>query len=533
MNTAELILFSRTYLEMAALLALGGGLLSGLSLAVQKYKVPMRFRTLLGLGQLVILFSLLLPVGMFSLPRHALFRPSVQVWSGAHRERVPDYAWVSTAPESANVDPRVSGLLIRERGLVAALLLFFAGFLAQGAAFAIRLQRLRRGLKGYPVVRRQGAVWILAASEIGSPFSFWSPGHCVIALPMDFLANRQDLMMALRHEARHHRNGDTRWAWLHELLKAAFFWNPAVYFLTRQISQIQEFACDEFLIGHRKLSPQAYGSCLVRAAESAIHSRLVPVGTAGMAESLNGSTLKRRIAMLFNDRKSESRWAFAAIAAGTLTVMVSLAYASQSLVQDRALTLDEAREYAKKAIVGTEVPIDINDRVLAKLNMFVGTPEGRKWASSALSRVPNYRGLIEQKASEYGMPEELIAIAMYESALDNDAVSPKAKSKGIWQFIAATARRYDLKVTDQQDERTDPEKETVAAMRLLGDLHGEFKDWRLAFMGYNEGQQHVNELITRYGTRDPWALERIDPYGGYLSGAIAMMIIYKNPSLIH
>lgn len=49
---------------------------------------------------------------------------------------------------------------------------------------------------------------------------------------------------------------------------------------------------------------------------------------------------------------------------------------------------------------------------------------------------------------------------------------------------------------------------------------------------YNEGESEVARLIKAYHTRDAWELERISSRESYLSGAIAMMIILKNPSLI-
>jgi membrane-bound lytic murein transglycosylase D len=146
----------------------------------------------------------------------------------------------------------------------------------------------------------------------------------------------------------------------------------------------------------------------------------------------------------------------------------------------------------------------------------------------------NYRTMIDQRTAQSKLPEELIAIAMYESGFRNDLTSrPPSSARGIWQFIATTARTYGLIVSPELDERIDPSKETDAAMKYLGDLDNEFQDWRLALKAYNEGEQHVSELIAKYGTRDPWTLERADSPEGYLSGAIAMIVIFKNPSLVN
>lgn len=112
------------------------------------------------------------------------------------------------------------------------------------------------------------------------------------------------------------------------------------------------------------------------------------------------------------------------------------------------------------------------------------------------------------------------------------ATPPPYRAAGIWQFISATARKYDLVVNDKVDERLNAEKETDAAMRYHRDLFNLFQDWRLALKAYNEGERRVRQLIDEHGTRDPLELERISTTESYLSGAIAMMIILKNPSLL-
>jgi soluble lytic murein transglycosylase-like protein len=338
------------------------------------------------------------------------------------------------------------------------------------------------------------------------------------------------MRIALKHELQHHRAGDTRWLYVLEFLKALFFWNPWVYALSSTLSQIQEFACDEFLIGHRKISTHAYGHCLLQVAQSAIQPRRIWAGTARMSGKMESSHLKRRVEMLFRYRSSGSSRALVLIALGTFSLMASLAYASRSAIQDRAITLAEAKTYAQ---VASSIPLNVNELVVEKLNRFVGTPEGRTFLRNAFDRLPQYQSMIEKKARAYGLPEELVAIAMFESGLQNDAVSPAPyRAAGLWQFVPETARRYGLTVNATQDERLQSEKETDAAMSYLRDLYNIFQDWRLALKAYNEGESRVLQLIEQYKTRDAWELERASTRESYLSGATAMLIIYKNPSLM-
>jgi hypothetical protein len=405
---------------------------------------------------------------------------------------------------------------------------------ASGALFLFRLAKLRRFLSRQLRLRSIGRARVLVTDETESPFSAWAFSAAFVVIPVRFLESRSELAIVLRHELQHLRSRDTHWLYLHELLKVAFFWNPAVRALARWIAEAQEFACDETLVGHQRVSPQAYGRCLLKAAETAVRAQSRWVGTAGMAAPRNGITLGRRIEMLFQYQEKPRRRTVAAVVfIGAMAVLSTLAYASRSAIQERGLTLQEAQALARKTGTGMKVPLDMNELVLAKLNRYVATAGGRKYVREAFERLPEYKAMIDKKTKEHGMPEELIALAMYESGFRNNLVSPPPHlAAGIWQFIPATARTFDLKVSDTVDERRDPEKETVAAMRFLSQLHDEFGDWRLAFKSYNEGPKRVAGLIEKHGTRDPWVLERADTRESYLSGVIAMMLIYRNPSLV-
>jgi beta-lactamase regulating signal transducer with metallopeptidase domain len=59
--------------------------------------------------------------------------------------------------------------------------------------------------------------------------------------------------------------------------------NPAIYFWNRWIYEIQEFACDEALIGRRRVNSQAYARCLVEVAQTAIvQKKRAPVCATGL-----------------------------------------------------------------------------------------------------------------------------------------------------------------------------------------------------------------------------------------------------------
>jgi membrane-bound lytic murein transglycosylase D len=90
---------------------------------------------------------------------------------------------------------------------------------------------------------------------------------------------------------------------------------------------------------------------------------------------------------------------------------------------------------------------------------------------------------------------------MVESGFSSDAVSPK-KAVGLWQFMPATARSYDLTVYAAYDERYDMVSATSAAIRYLNKLYKQFGKWYLAAMAYNCGEGCLEQAIKQARTDD-------------------------------
>ncbi len=525
----------RTYLEIAFLLGVSFTLFRALDFGMNKFAIELPRKWLLNLGYCLLFSSILFPMGARFIPNEALLRPSAQVWSSTDRKASESYALITSVTSKPSAEPRsnLEGVVLQKRLVTLFISALMIGLLIALTRLAKEFLFLRRFLRSQHKIRKLGSVSILACSGVKVPFSAWIPGKNVIGLPIDILGNPELLSIAIKHEMQHHRQWDTRWVHVIGMLKAFYFWNPAVYLWGQILSQFQEFACDEALIRDQKVSPQVYGRCLVQAAKWAVGPRAILVGTTSMAASTSGRLLKRRINMMFNYQTGSSqRWLFILVGVGTLVITGSAAFASRSVIQDRAMTLTQVQALVN-ATSGQMIPITVNELVLAKLNRFIGTPEGRKFVKEGMARMPIYQAMIERKIKEYDMPSELIATALYESGFENSAVSPPPyRAAGIWQFVPQTARNYGLVVNDKRDERLNPEMETDAAMRYLTKLNGEFQDWRLALKAYNEGERRVETLIKTYNTRDPWVLERANSKESYLSGVMAMMIILKNPTLI-
>lgn len=164
-----------------------------------------------------------------------------------------------------------------------------------------------------------------------------------------------------------------------------------------------------------------------------------------------------------------------------------------------------------------------------EINYFTQTRDGRAFVNSVYKKWPEFVPRMMEIIEGYGLPKDLVFLAVVESGLNSDAKS-HAGAVGMWQFIAATARRY--KLINGHDYRRDPNRSTDAACRYLIDLHDRFGDWPLALAGYNNGEENVAQQSAKYG-RDFWMLKqrRLLPAETrqHVTRVFALRNIFANP----
>src|SRR5205085_863389 len=108
-------------------------------------------------------------------------------------------------------------------------LLFVCGLISVLSRLAQDVIATLRIIADAQAIRRQGGSRLLVSDSVQVPFSFWLPARYFIVLPAALVLRSGDLRMAVRHEAQDHRQQDTKLVYLHQLLRAAFFWNPAAH----------------------------------------------------------------------------------------------------------------------------------------------------------------------------------------------------------------------------------------------------------------------------------------------------------------
>lgn len=189
----------------------------------------------------------------------------------------------------------------------------------------------------------------------------------------------------------------------------------------------------------------------------------------------------------------------------------------------------------KQDLAATEhdVPIPQNSRVLAYVELFQGRL--RDFIHDGLTRGTKYLPMIQSVFRAEGLPLDLAYIPIIESGFKTNAVS-KASAKGPWQFMRATATENGLHRDWYVDERSDPEKATVAAAKYLKTLSRMFNgDWNLVLAAYNGGPGRVQRAMKRAGKEDFWTLSQSSRYlpketREYVPLILAAMIVAKNPA---
>ena len=207
--------------------------------------------------------------------------------------------------------------------------------------------------------------------------------------------------------------------------------------------------------------------------------------------------------------------------------------ASENAPTPTADQLEKAKREVTSAAVRTsfDIPVVVNDAVLRAVAFYqFRTPQA---FAGALKRSGRYLPLMRGILREEGLPEDLVYMAMIESAFKANAHS-RARAHGFWQFIDGTAKRYGLRWNRYYDERSDPEKSTRAAARYLKDLYEMFGDWYLAMAAYSAGEGKVLKGLQRLGAQDYWQLSSGSflrrETREYVPFVLAAALVSKDPS---
>jgi membrane-bound lytic murein transglycosylase D len=157
-----------------------------------------------------------------------------------------------------------------------------------------------------------------------------------------------------------------------------------------------------------------------------------------------------------------------------------------------------AQEVARKDLwqrlrAGLVIPNLDTDLVRQQEQWYASRPD---YVQRMTTRGGRYLFHIVEEVERRRMPSDLALLPFIESAFNPEAMS-SAKASGMWQFMPATGKSFDLKQNMFRDDRRDVLASTRAALDYLQQLHRMFGDWHLALAAYNWGQGNVQRAIKR------------------------------------
>ena len=136
-----------------------------------------------------------------------------------------------------------------------------------------------------------------------------------------------DLNSVLVHELAHLRRCDDWTNLLQKLVRAVFFFHPAVWWIENRLSLEREMACDEHVLANTE-NPRAYAACLLSLAEKGFLHRAVVLAQGAVHRMKECSARVRRILAGGRPHTARaSRIGMAGAASGSLLLLATLAQA--------------------------------------------------------------------------------------------------------------------------------------------------------------------------------------------------------------
>ncbi len=192
--------------------------------------------------------------------------------------------------------------------------------------------------------------------------------------------------------------------------------------------------------------------------------------------------------------------------------------------------LDVKQKVNEAAVVTYSIPVTVNSQVVSFLKAFQTIRHDG--IQRALDRSHEFIESFKEIFRKHEIPEDLVYLPIIESGFRVDATS-RARAKGAWQFMAATARLFGLRVDWQVDERLDPFKAADAAARYMKQLYREYNDWYIVLACYNGGPRRVNKAMRVLQTSDFFEINRSRHIRretkNYVPAFLASLIIARSP----
>lgn len=209
----------------------------------------------------------------------------------------------------------------------------------------------------------------------------------------------------------------------------------------------------------------------------------------------------------FTDKKPQIKYFCVGIIAGALYIHPIYAnIQSKPPVSDTELYVNKQllKNFQSNTFLhSTLIPHD--HPLIEKFRKQYMSTDGYNYLSKIMKRSAPYRDFIIELLETENMPAELLFLPVIESGFFETATS-KSGAVGIWQFMKNSIGGYNIHIDDWVDERRDPWKASIAAIKKLKWNYSQFNDWPLALAAYNSGAGTIRTAIKKAGKADYWYL---------------------------
>ena len=192
--------------------------------------------------------------------------------------------------------------------------------------------------RGRPSLHRSKSVTVATSESLRVPaaIGFWKR---TIVLPAWALRELppEDLNVILLHEFAHLRRGDDWTNLIQKIVRALFFFHPAVWWIENRLSVEREMACDDAVLAETA-NPHGYATCLVSLLEKSLAHRGWSMAQAAVDRAREASL---RLAQILDTKRPVATrvWkpALGMVAAFSVVCLALLPRAPQFVAFDREM----------------------------------------------------------------------------------------------------------------------------------------------------------------------------------------------------
>ncbi|HLX84095.1 MAG TPA: M56 family metallopeptidase [Terriglobales bacterium] len=307
----------------------------------------------------------------------------------------------------------------------------------------------------------------IATSErlrVPSAIGFWKRTVVLPAWTLRELSP-SDLRVILLHEIAHLRRWDDWTNLIQKVVRALFFFHPAVWWIEGRLSEEREMACDDAVLAATE-NPHGYASCLVSLLEKSAAHRLTnrPWSMAQAAVNRAREASLRLARILDKNRPVATRvWTPALAMAGVFSVacLMALVHAPQIVAFDRnSVGPQSARAYSAAA-ENVSAQQAMHSAAIIPAAFHVGDTVAHDAArAGARTTIRSSKGIPARAIRRRSVPRPNVAVAQMNAPLS--------------QLIAASAP-----LNADEDRDIAPEFQTLVFVETTQFIISDASVWRV------------------------------------------------------